>query len=188
MHDAGLVPTGAIPIRIEAGLAFGTGHHETTALCLAALLRLSKTRRFGHVLDLGCGTGILAIAAAKLLHVPVLATDIDPVAVAVARENVRANAVLAFVRTVLADGLVHPAIDQAQPFDLVFANILAGPLAKLAPGLSRRLKRGGVVIMSGLLRDQERLVVSAGLLQGLRLLAVLRNGPWSALVLQNARG
>jgi len=103
-HDAGAVPAGVIAIRIEAGLAFGTGHHETTALCLQALSRLAKRRRFARVLDLGCGTGVLAIAAAKLWREPVLATDIDPIAVEVARENARANEVAPLVRAAVADG------------------------------------------------------------------------------------
>ena len=127
-HDAGTVPPGVIPIRIEAGLAFGTGHHETTALCLDALTQLARVRRFRHILDLGCGTGVLAIAAAKLWRVAITATDIDPVAVAVARDNARINREAPFIRAVTADGLVHPAIRTHAPFELIVANILAGPL------------------------------------------------------------
>src|SRR5476649_459696 len=109
-HDAGQVPHGVIPMRIEAGLAFGTGHHETTALCLGALSDLARKRRFRNVLDLGCGTGLLAIGAAKLWKRPVLASDIDPVAVEVSRDNARGNGVAPLIRAVTADGLTHPLL------------------------------------------------------------------------------
>jgi ribosomal protein L11 methyltransferase len=187
-HDAGAVPAGVIPIRIEAGLAFGTGHHETTALCLKALSRLAKRRRFAHVLDLGCGTGVLAIGAAKLWRQIVLATDIDPIAVEVARENARANRVAPLVRAALADGLTHPAIARMAPFDLVLANILATPLAQLAPALSAAIAPRGIAVLSGLLRSQENLVLSFYRAQGLKLREALRDGPWSALVLERGRG
>jgi ribosomal protein L11 methyltransferase len=103
-HDQGKVPPGVIPMRIEAGMAFGTGHHETTALCLEVLSDLAKRRRFANVLDLGCGTGLLAIGAAKLWRRRVLASDIDPVAVAITRENAAANGEAPLVRAVTADG------------------------------------------------------------------------------------
>src|SRR3954468_3008443 len=122
-HDGGEVPRGAIPIRIEAGLAFGTGHHETTALCLAALSDLAKRRRYSNVLDLGCGTGLLAIGAAKLWRKKVLASDIDPVAIEVTRENARGNGVAPLVQAVVADGLTHPALAARAPYDLIVANI-----------------------------------------------------------------
>ncbi len=187
-HDAGAVPAGVIAIRIEAGLAFGTGHHETTALCLQALSRLAKRRRFAHVLDLGCGTGVLGIAAAKLWREPVLATDIDPIAVDVARENTRANAVAPLIRAGVADGLTHPAIANKAPFDLILANILAAPLTQLAPTLSAAVAPRGFAVLSGLLRNQENLVLSFYRTQGLNLRETLRDGPWSALVLERGRG
>ena len=137
-HDAGMVPHGVIPMRIEAGLAFGTGHHETTALCLAVLSDLASKRAFRNVLDLGCGTGLLAIGAAKLWKRPVLASDIDPVAVEVTRDNARANGVAPLVRAVTADGLTHPVLAGGAPYDLLIANILAGPLTQLAPAIIRR--------------------------------------------------
>ncbi len=141
-HDAGQVPHGVIPMKIEAGLAFGTGHHETTALCLAALSDLARTRRFRNVLDLGCGTGLLAIGAAKLWKRTVLASDIDPVAVDVTRENARANGAGALVLAVTADGLTSPLLANGAPYDLIIANILAGPLTQLAPAIQRRCSRG----------------------------------------------
>jgi ribosomal protein L11 methyltransferase len=189
-HDAGALPEGTIPIRIEAGLAFGTGHHETTALCLQGLSHYFKSYPAGRpsVLDLGCGTGVLAIAAAKLWRRPVLATDIDPIAIEVARENARANSVAPLVNAVTADGLTHPAIRSRAPFDLICANILAGPLTKLAPDVSAALAPHGIAILSGLLRNQEKLVLSFYRAQGLVFRQALRDGPWSALVLQRPGG
>ena len=191
-HDAGALPPGVIPIRIEAGLAFGTGHHETTALCLRALWRIrnsrSASRRAPRVLDVGCGTGVLAIAAAKLWRKAVLATDIDPIAVEVARENARGNGAAPLIRAIAADGLTHPAIRAASPFDLICANILASPLTKLAPDLSGALAPRGLAVLSGLLRNQENLVLSFYRAQGLVFRRALRDGPWSALVLERAGG
>jgi len=223
-HDAGKVPNDVIPIRIEAGLAFGTGHHETTALCLTALselrpsgLALGKvalapqddenehdpTHRPRHaevrglatqgrapkhkVLDLGCGSGVLAIAAAKLWGKPVLAVDIDPDAVAVTNENARDNDAALLVQAVVADGLEHPAIHAAAPFDLILGNILAGPLSNLASAIAAALAPGGVAVLSGLLRWQEEMVLRPYRAQGLMLKRTLHDGPWSALVLERPR-
>ena len=180
-HDAGQVPHGVIPMRIEAGLAFGTGHHETTALCLAVLSDLACRRAYRNVLDLGCGTGLLAIGAAKLWKNPVLASDIDPVAIAVTGENARANGVAPLVRSVVADGLVHPMLATGAPYDLVIANILAGPLTRLAPQIAAALAPGATLVLSGLLRNQENMVLS--FYHRLRFCGRRRDGPWSALVL-----
>ena len=141
-HDAGLVPPGVIALRIEAGMAFGTGHHESTALCLEALCRLGKTRRFQRVLDVGCGTGVLAIAAAKLWHRRVVASDIDPIAIEVTRENARMNSSAPEIQTIVADGLDHPQIRASAPYDLICANILAGPLTSLAPAIGKASRPG----------------------------------------------
>jgi ribosomal protein L11 methyltransferase len=183
-HDAGEVPPGVIPIRIEAGMAFGTGHHETTALCLSVLSDLAKRRRFRRVLDLGCGTGLLAIGAAKLWRRKVLASDIDPIAVEVAIENARANGALPLIRAVTADGMGAPAVAAAAPFDLILANILAGPLTRLAPSVAAALAPGGTLVLSGLLKWQENLVLSFYRPHRLILRAHHRDGPWSALVLE----
>jgi len=182
-HDAGRVPAGVIPIRIEAGLAFGTGHHESTTLCLEAITLLGRGRRPQRILDLGCGTGVLAIAAAKLWRQRVLASDIDPVATEVAGDNARMNGVRPLVRAIVADGMTSPAIQAGAPYDVIVANILAGPLQLLAPALSVALARGGAVVLSGLLRDQELQVETCYRAQGLKRRKALRKGPWSALVL-----
>ncbi|MGB8601299.1 MAG: 50S ribosomal protein L11 methyltransferase, partial [Rhizomicrobium sp.] len=121
-HDAGKVPSGVIPLRIEAGMAFGTGHHETTALCLRTLDALAKRRRYNKMLDLGCGTALLAIGAAKLWRQPVLASDIDPEAIVVARENAVINKTGPLISALVADGLTHPRLKDAAPFDLIIAN------------------------------------------------------------------
>lgn len=184
-HDAGQVPHGVVPIKIEAGLAFGTGHHETTALCLEVLSDLARERAFRNVLDLGTGTGLLAIGAAKLWKRPVLASDIDPVAVEVTRDNARANGTGPLVRAVVADGLANPILSRAAPYDLLIANILAGPLTQLAPSIIRSLAPGAVLVLSGLLNNQEKLVTS--FYRGLRFIGTRRAGPWSALVLEKAR-
>ena len=187
-HDAGEVPHGVIPMRIEAGMAFGTGHHETTALCLAALSDLARRHSYRNVLDLGCGTGLLAIGAAKLWRHKVLATDIDPVAIDVTMENARANGEAPLVRALTAEGLTHPGIAAKAPFDLIVANILASPLTQLAPGIARSLAKGGMLVLSGLLTWQENLVVSFYTPHGLILRKRRRDGPWTALVLERPVG
>ena len=184
-HDAGTMPHGVIPMKIEAGLAFGTGHHETTALCLGVLSELANRRAFRNVLDLGCGTGLLAIGAAKLWKRSVLASDIDPVAVDVTRDNARANGVAPLVRAVTADGLTNPILAGGAPYDLLIANILAGPLTQLAPTITRALAPGAMLVLSGLLRNQEALVNS--FYRDLRFIGRRRAGPWSALVLEKPR-
>ena len=184
-HDAGTVPHGVIPMKIEAGLAFGTGHHETTALCLAVLSDLANKRAFRNVLDLGCGTGLLAIGAAKLWKRSVLASDIDPVAVEVTRDNARANGVGPLIRAVTADGLTNPILANGAPYDLLIANILAGPLTQLAPSIIKALAPGAMLVLSGLLRNQEALVNS--FYRDLRFIGRRRAGPWSALVLEKPR-
>jgi ribosomal protein L11 methyltransferase len=181
-HDAGQVPHGVIPMRIEAGLAFGTGHHETTALCLSVLSDLARRRAYSNVLDLGCGTGLLAIGAAKLWKRPVLASDIDPVAIEVTDENAVSNGVGPLVRGVVADGLINPVLAASAPYDLIIANILAGPLTRLMPQIVNALAPGATLVLSGLLHNQEAMILS--FYQGLRFLGRHRDGPWSALVLE----
>src|ERR1700744_2953975 len=184
-HDAGQVPHGVTPMRIEAGLAFGTGHHETTALCLAVLSDLARARAYRNVLDLGCGTGLLAIGAAKLWKCPVLASDIDAVAIEVTDENALCNGVGPLVRGVVADGLINPVLAASAPYDLIIANILAGPLTRLAPQIVDALQPGAALVLSGLLHNQEAMILS--FYHRLRFLGRRREGPWSALVLEKPR-
>ena len=148
-HDRGRVGACEIGIEIEAALAFGTGHHGTTRGCLLALDALLKQRRPAHVLDVGTGTGVLAIAAARALHRRVASGDIDPVSVVAARGNARLNKAGAFVHPVVASGLRHPAL--AGRYDLILANILAKPLRRLAPAIAAAAAPGATLILSGLL-------------------------------------
>jgi ribosomal protein L11 methyltransferase len=160
-HDRHRRRPNAFNIEIEAGQAFGTGHHGTTAGCLLAIDRVARTRPIRKALDVGTGSGVLAIAIAMAANAPVLASDIDPVAVRVARENVRLNGVASDVRTITAANLKKRVIKEAAPYDLIVANILAGPLAALAPEIARVLAPGGTVILSGLLPEQHARIVAA---------------------------
>jgi ribosomal protein L11 methyltransferase len=155
-HDADKVPEEALPLLIEASMAFGTGHHGTTLGCLKALDRLNAEQGpLDGVLDLGCGTAVLAMAAARVWpEATILASDIDAVAVEVAEVNVAANDLVGRVTCLEAEGLDHPGIAGPAPFDLVFANILKAPLIALAPGITQALKPGGYVILSGILNEQ----------------------------------
>ena len=182
--DAPRVPANAVGIEIEAGLAFGSGEHATTRACLAAVDRLARRRRFRRVLDLGCGSGVLAIGAAKCWPARVIAADIDHVAVRVALENAHKNGVAGAVLPVISDGYRHPAIHGTAPFDLVVANILAGPLIEMAPVLARHLAPGGWAVLSGLLDRQAAAVAAAHRSHGLRLLDRIDDGPWVALILR----
>jgi ribosomal protein L11 methyltransferase len=156
-------------------------------LCLALLSELAKCRSFANVLDLGCGTGLLAIGAARLWSRKVRACDIDPIAVEVARETAAANGVKPLVAAVVADGLVNPLLAAGAPYDLVLANILAGPLTRLAPQIAPGLTPGGMLVLSGLLRWQENLVLAFYRPHGLVLRKIRRDGPWSALLLERPR-
>jgi ribosomal protein L11 methyltransferase len=177
-------PPGAIAIEIDAATAFGTGEHQSTAGCLLALDRLARRRRFRDVLDIGTGSGILAIAAAKRLHRPVLASDIDREAARVATHHVRRNGLGARVRVICAPGYQSQAVRRRR-YDLVFANILARPLSLMARDLGRALAPGGVAILAGLLRRQEAQVLSAHRLQRLRLTRRIVIDGWSTLVLRH---
>jgi ribosomal protein L11 methyltransferase len=183
-HARSTLPAGLVPIEVEAGLAFGSGEHATTRSCLLAIDRLARTRRFRRVLDLGCGSGVLAIAAARCWPAEVVAVDNDPIAVRVAAENARTNLVAAQVRAVLADGYRHPLVRRRAPFDLVLANILADPLIEFAPTLRRHLALGGHAVLSGLLDRQADAVIAAHREQGLRLLDRVDHGPWTTLVIR----
>ena len=183
-HDRGQLKPNDIAIEIEAGQAFGTGHHGTTAGCLLAIEREAQARPIRKALDVGTGSGVLAIAIAKLAKAHVLASDIDPVATRIASENVRLNGVAARVRTITAAGLSGRAFDRDAPFDLIVANILAGPLAALAPAIRRATAPGGTVILSGLLPEQRRRIVAAYRGTGLVLVRSTILDGWLTLVLR----
>jgi ribosomal protein L11 methyltransferase len=182
-HDRDKRRPNDIAIEIEAAEAFGTGHHGTTAGCLLAIDALAKSRRIRNALDLGTGTGVLAIAIAKRFKAPVLASDVDPIAVAIAAGNTRANGVAGLVRTVTGAGLGRRVFRDRRTFDLVVANILAGPLVALAPALRRHLASGGTLILSGLLPGQRARIVAAFRGQGLRLVRDFRLDDWLTVVL-----
>lgn len=184
-HDLGAVPPNATALRIEAGAAFGTGHHGTTVGCLAAFDALLKAHRFAKVLDIGTGTGVLAIAAALTGSRVAIGTDIDAPSVRIAGENAAVNGARA--RFVHAAGLDDRAVAAHAPYDLVFANILAGPLVSLAQNIAVAVRPGGFVILSGLLRSQERRVRAAYLARGFRLARRLHRDAWATLVLRRGQ-
>lgn len=187
VHDAkdrGRVPGDAVPVEVEAGLAFGSGEHATTQACLAAIDALARTRRFRRVLDLGCGSGVLAIGAARCWPAArVIAADNDPVAVRVAGENLALNGVAGRVRAVVSDGFGTGAVRRGGPYDLVLANILADPLVALAPAVARHLAPGGAAVLSGLLDRQADRVTRAYAAAGLRPRGRIDRGPWVGLVM-----
>ena len=182
-HDRARVPGHRIGIEIEAALAFGTGHHGTTRGCLLALDRLLKTRRPRRVLDVGTGTGVLAIAAARALRRGVLGSDIDPQAVHVARDNARLNRAAPFIELFTAPGLGAGRFRQRGPYDLAFANILLPPLKRLAEPMARLLAPGAVVVLSGLLHAHANAALAAYRAQGLVLVRRIPLDEWVTLVL-----
>jgi len=184
-HDRLKVAPNKLGIEIEAALAFGTGHHGTTRGCLLLLDSVLKARRPARVLDLGTGTGVLAIAAAKALHGEVLASDIDPLSVRVARDNARLNGAANRVQAIHATGFSAPQFRQHGPFDLVLANILANPLRQMATPMARHLAPSALVILSGLLPYQANSVIAAYRARGLVLLRHLRVEGWSSLLMRN---
>jgi ribosomal protein L11 methyltransferase len=180
-HYCGPVPAGAIALVIDAATAFGSGEHATTRGCLLALDALARRRRFARVLDMGTGTGILAMAAAKTWRLRVTARDIDAEAVRVAAHNAAVNGVAALIDARRANG--YQGLGRARQFDVIFANILSRPLALMAPALARALAPGGVAVLSGLLARQERTVLAAHRAQRLALRHRFRLSGWHTLVL-----
>jgi ribosomal protein L11 methyltransferase len=185
-HDRSKVPPNKLGIEIEAALAFGTGHHGTTRGCLLLLDSVLKAYVPRRVLDLGTGTGVLAISAAKALHGDVLASDIDPLSVRVARDNARLNVTGDRVETIRATGFSAPQFAARGPFDLVLANILANPLRQMATPMARHLAPSALVILSGLLPSQAQGVIAAYRARGLVLVRHLEVEGWSSLLMQRA--
>ncbi|MGQ3040021.1 MAG: 50S ribosomal protein L11 methyltransferase [Brevundimonas sp.] len=181
-HDQGRVPPNRVNLKIDAGAAFGTGHHGTTVGCLIAFDELLKKERFERVLDVGCGTGVLAIAAARTGSKIAVGTDIDAPSVRIANENAKLN--MADAKFVHASGLNDRKVRSHGPYDLVFANILAPPLIALSQDIKEALHIGGVAILSGLLRTQERRVTAAYLSRGFVVERRIHRDAWSALVLR----
>jgi ribosomal protein L11 methyltransferase len=184
-HLTGPRTPNRITLTLDAGLAFGTGEHGSTRGCLVALETVAR-RCPQRILDMGTGSGILAMAAANLLNRPVLATDIEPWAVRVAAENAGLNGVAHLVTARLADGWRDPFVRAHGPYDLVFANILARPLCLMARDLALNLAPGGTAILAGLLANQARWVLSAHRAQGLRLERMLPQGPWTTIMVRKA--
>jgi ribosomal protein L11 methyltransferase len=185
-HDRARVAANRLGIEIEAALAFGTGHHGTTRGCLLLLGEVLRARKPRRVLDLGTGTGVLAIAAAKALRRRVLASDIDPVSVHVARDNARLNGAGNLVEAICATGFSAPQFASRGPFDLVLANILANPLRQMATPMAAHLAPSALVILSGLLPHQAQGVIASYRARGLILRRQLRIDGWSSLLMQRA--
>ena len=183
-HDQDVVPGGVIPIEIDAAQAFGTGHHESTFGCILEITRLLNSRNFYSGLDLGTGTGLLSIAIVKVARIPVLATDIDPIAVNIAKENVAINQVRGFVKVIHADGVNHTVIRENGQFDLIVANILANPLIKMAKNISKCITKGGILVLSGLQINDETKVKSMYFAHGLVLLHRKLYNNWVVLTFE----
>ena len=182
-HDRQARRIGDLAIEIEAGQAFGTGHHGTTSGCLEMIERIVRRDRPANALDLGTGSAVLAIAIAKCTAIPVLASDIDHVATRVASANIRSNGVAARVRAITATGFDHLAIAGSAPFDLIVANVLAGPLMKLAPAMARHTAPGGSVVLSGILPHQRWPVIAAYSAQRFRHVKTINLGGWITMQL-----
>jgi len=184
-HDAGKLPDGRVGLLIDAAMAFGTGHHGTTLGCLRAFdAMLTAGETFENVADIGCGTAVLAMAAARTTDATVIASDIDPVAVDVAEANLAANAMAGAVKCVVAAGFDQDDLTAAAPFDLIFANILKGPLIMLAEDMSAHCKQGGGAILSGILNEQADEVIEVYARHGFNLVTRDEIVDWTTLTLR----
>lgn len=183
-HETGPVPSGLVAMKIDAAQAFGTGHHETTTGCLEAIEKVLKRRKPRRMIDVGTGTGVLAIALAKRTRQTVIASDIDPISVTTTIENAEQNGVGKQIVALEATGVSHSVIRQNAPYDLIVANILAGPLMALAPDIGRIAQKSATIILSGILQHQARGVINAYARQGMVLNQKLQRKDWTTLILE----
>ncbi|ABM44535.1 ribosomal protein L11 methyltransferase [Bartonella bacilliformis str. Heidi Mejia] len=185
-HDRDKIPSNVFPIEIEAGQAFGTGHHGTTSGCLEMITKVVQNENPQNALDLGTGSGVLAIAIAMLKPIPVLASDIDPIAIQVAQHNIKLNGVEKYVTAVTASGFNYDDKETVPcaPFDLIVANILANPLIELAEEMVKALQKNGSIILSGILEEQHDNVLQAYVQQGLKHIETYHRQGWVTLHLQ----
>lgn len=186
-HDSAKVPTGVTPLHIDAAQAFGTGHHETTTGCLEAIDKLLKRKKPMHMLDVGTGTGILAIALAKRTKLPVIASDIDPICVTTTRANAEMNGVKKEIIAVEATGLENRLISDNAPYDFIVANILAGPLAKLSPAIGLAAAPGASIVLSGILVSQAARIKAAYGQQDMVFKSQITKKEWVTLTFEKAK-
>lgn len=185
-HVASQIPEGLIGLEVNAATAFGSGEHETTTGCLLTLQKLADSRAFKKPLDMGCGSGILAMAAAKIFEHPVLAVDNDPESVRVTLGNAQMNNCAEQIEALCSEGFSDPVIQQKGPFDLILANILAKPLCLMAQDMVKNITDDGYIILSGLLKRQQEEVVEAYKQAGAELVDALFIGEWATLLLRRA--
>lgn len=187
-HDADKIPTAMIPLAVEAAMAFGTGHHGTTQGCLLAVEKLTRSgHRAGRVLDIGCGTAILAMAAARVFDAQVIASDVDRAAVDTARANVEFNGLSGRIRVVTGDGFGHPEILRSSPYDLLLANLLEAPLVQMAKDFALHCTQGGFAVLSGVLSPRRHVVIMRFKEVGFLEHETIATGEWATIILRKQR-